>query len=128
MNPGRFVALGGAMLVGIGLAGLLGLLSRLSPASFFQPPRWINWFHLTLGSVLLAVRRRGSPRLQARVTVVGALFGLTLGGLGLLLGPAAAKRFQRPELADPSDHAAHLIVGLAALWSWLGQPPTAGAR
>jgi hypothetical protein len=39
----------------------------------------------------------------------------------LLFGERAARRFDIPELADPSDHTAHLLVGLTALWGWLGR-------
>jgi hypothetical protein len=44
--------------------------------------------------------------------------GLSFGSGGLLLGPLAARRFDKPELADPSDHLAHLIVGVLAFWAW----------
>jgi hypothetical protein len=121
MNPRRFLFLGGAVLVTIGVAGVFGVLGRLSRRSFFHPPRWINWFHLGLGSSLLGVAFRGGRRLQSALTLVGTISGLTLGSLGLLLGPAAARRFKVPELADPSDHTAHLAVGLLALWGWAGR-------
>lgn len=119
MNPRRFVLLGGGTLVTIALAGVSGVLAQLSRASFFHPPRWINWFHMAVGSLLLSVFALGSHRLQAQVTLIGATLGLTIGGLGLLLGRSAARRFDQPALADPSDHTVHLIVGAAALWSWL---------
>ena len=44
--------------------------------------------------------------------------GSTLGLSGLLFGSYAAKRYNMPELADPSDHFAHLTVGVLALWAW----------
>lgn len=119
MNPRRFVLLGGMTLVTLGLGGVAGLLGRVSRAAFFHPPGWINWFHLALGSALLGARVRGSRRLQAGVARVGTVMGLTIGSLGLTIGPWAARRFHQHELADRSDHTAHLIVGLTALWAWL---------
>jgi hypothetical protein len=37
---------------------------------------------------------------------------------GFLFGSYAAKRYNMPERAGPSDHVAHLTVGLLALWAW----------
>ena len=118
VNPTRFAATAAAMLLTIGTLGVTDRLSRISRASFFNPPYWINWFHLLLGGVLGVVRLRGSRHLQSSATLVATAAGLTLGLLGLVLGPMAARRFERPQLADPSDHLAHLGVGLLALWSW----------
>jgi hypothetical protein len=44
--------------------------------------------------------------------------GLTLGTSGLLFGSLAARRFNKPELADLSDHLTHLMAGLLAFWAW----------
>jgi hypothetical protein len=118
VNPTRFASTAAAILLTIGMLGVTHQLGRISRASFFNPPYWINWFHLLLGGVLSAIRVRGSRQLQWSATVVATVAGLTLGVLGLSLGPAAARRFNKPELADPSDHLAHLGVGLLALWSW----------
>ena len=118
MNPSRFVSIAAAALLTIGTLGITHRLGRISRASFFNPPYWINWFHLLLGSVMGMARARGSKELQASATLIATVAGMTLGLLGLSLGPVAARRFQQPQLADPSDHLAHLSVGLLALWSW----------
>jgi len=44
-----------------------------------------------------------------------------LGIVGLLFGSYLAMQLNVPELADPSDHLAHLTVGLLALWGWLNR-------
>jgi hypothetical protein len=121
MNPKRFLSVGGTVLVLTGLLGVTHVLGRMSRASFFHPPYWINWFHLAFGGLVLSVATRGTPRWQATMALMGAIMGTTLGVAGLTLGPAAAKRFGVEELADPSDHTAHLLVGLVALWGWLGR-------
>jgi hypothetical protein len=118
MNPARFLTAAAATLLTIGTLGVTGRLRRISRASFFNPPYWINWFHLGLGTFVAGARLAGSSRLQASTTLLATVMGLMLGSLGLLLGPPAARRFDVPELADPSDHLAHLAVGLTALWSW----------
>jgi hypothetical protein len=132
MNPQRFLTAATAVLLAIGALGVSGRLGAMSRASFFHPPAWINWFHLGLGTFLAWARLGGSPRVQASTTAVATVMGLTVGSLGLLLGPGAARRFKQPQLADPSDHLAHLGVGLTALWAWLAgrgrDVPAAGKR
>lgn len=121
MRPRRFLFLASAVLITIGLAGVAGVLGAVSGASFFHPPYWINWLHLTLGVVLLVVALMGGRELRNGLTFVPAVLGTALGLAGLLFGPYAADRFGTPELADPSDHLAHLTVGLVALWAWLNR-------
>jgi hypothetical protein len=121
MNPHRFLSAAGPVLITLGLLGLTHVLGKISSASFFHPPYWINWVHLSIGSIVLGVAAWGNRKLQASLTLVPAVLGTTLGVSGLLFGSLAAKRFNIPELADPSDHMAHLTVGLLALWGWLGR-------
>lgn len=123
MTPKRFLSLGGAVLLTIGVMGVTRRLGSLSRAGFFHPPYWINWFHLGLGAFVSAARLMGSARLQAATTLVATIMGMSLGLLGLLFGRSAARRYDIPELADPSDHVAHLGVGLLALWALRNRPP-----
>src|SRR3989344_746129 len=118
MNPKRFLTIAGLVLPTIGILGILGVLGSISSSSFFNPPHWINWFHLSLGIFVLCVAVWASKRLQTGVTLVATVLGLTLGLVGLLFGSLAANYFNTPELADPSDHIAHLAVGLFAFWGW----------
>ena len=118
MTPKLFLRIAGVLLVVVGILGLLGLFGRISEAAFFHPPYWINWAHLVIGVVILSVSIWGNAKTQTIFTSIAMVFGLALGLMGLLLGRWAAQRFQLPELADPSDHIAHFIVGLLALWGW----------
>jgi hypothetical protein len=59
--------------------------------------------------------------IQNALTLVPAVLATALGLAGLLLGLHVANRFNMPELADPSDHLAHLTVGVVALWAWLNR-------
>ena len=111
----------GGGLMTMGLLGISGILGRISQASLFHPPSWINWFHLAFGMLISSVAVSGRMRLQAGFALGGAIVGTTIGIAGLLFGERAARRFDVPELADPSDHAAHLLVGLTAIWGWLGR-------
>lgn len=106
------------MLVTIGLAGVAGWLGSISRASVFNPPYWINWVHLSLGILVLATTLAGTRTVQNAITFAAAILGSTLGLSGLLFGSYASKRYNMPELADPSEHLAHLAVGVLAFWAW----------
>src|SRR4029077_2525410 len=108
VRPRQFLLFGGTVLVTVGLAGATGLLGAISRASVFDPPYGINWVHLTFGIVVLAVAVAGGRTLQNAFTLAAGIFGSTLGVSGLLLGSHAANGYNMPELADPSDHLAHL--------------------
>jgi hypothetical protein len=121
MRPGRFLLIGGTVLVILGLAGVVGWLASMSRASVFNPPYWINWVHLTLGIVVLAVALSGARAVQNVFTLVAAAMGSIMGAVGLLFGSYAARRYNMPELADPSEHLAHFTVGVLAAWAWLNR-------
>jgi hypothetical protein len=118
LQPRRFMLLAGTVLAVIGFAGVTGLLGSISHATLFNPPYWINWVHLTFGIVVLAIAFAGVRTIQNGMTLAAGILGSTLGLLGLLLGSYAANRYSMPELADPSEHLAHLTVGALALWAW----------
>ncbi len=119
MNPKRFLQIAGPFLIIIGLLGIVGIFGKISDLGFFHPPYWINFIHLLLGIFILVVAFKGNKSLQANVTLIPAILATTIGILGLLFGSYAAKQYNIPELVtDPSDHIAHLIVGLVAFWAW----------
>ncbi len=125
MNPKRFLTAGGAILVALGVLGVTGLLGKISSASFFHPPDWIDWFHLFFGLIVLGSGLFGRSRWQTGLTLFGTVMGTALGLAGLILGPYAAARFGQPALADVSDHIVHLFVGLFAAWGYRGRPKPA---
>jgi hypothetical protein len=119
VTPHGFLLLVGPLLVLLGSMGLTGRLATISNASFFHPPYWINWVHLGVGLAAICVGLFAGAEVQAAMVLAPAAIGMTTGPLGLLFGRLAADRFKIPELADSSDHAAHLVVGLAATIAWL---------
>ena len=121
LDPRRFLLLAGPLLILLGGLGLTGLLGTISTMAFFHPPEWINWVHLIAGLMVLAAGLFAIASMQARIVMVPAIVGTTIGVLGLILGPTAAIRWDLPELADPSDHLVHLTVGLLAGWAWLNR-------
>jgi hypothetical protein len=119
ITPHVFLLLVGPLLVVLGSMGLAGRLATISNASFFHPPYWINWVHLNVGLSAIGVGFFAGAKLQAAMVLAPAAIGMTIGPIGLLFGRWAAARFTIPQIADPSDHAAHLLVGLAATAAWL---------
>ena len=118
MTPKIFLTIAGPLLILLGILGLTGILGTISDLAFFHPPYWINWVHLLLGISISIIALKGGSKLQNWVVLFPAVVATTMGLLGLLLGRYAAVRFTIPELADPSDHTAHLIVGICAIWAW----------
>ena len=75
VRPCQFLLLGGTLLVILGLAGVAGLLGSISQASLFNPPYWINWFHLTFGIVVFAIAFAGGRTLQSAMTLARGVWG-----------------------------------------------------
>ncbi len=118
MNPKIFLRLGGSILITVGILGLIGLLGKISSASVFHPPYWINYFHLTLGIIIFALSFTKLKKLQIGFTLGATIVGTTIGLIGLLFGSYFANKYNIPELKDVSDHLTHLVVGLTAFWAW----------
>ncbi len=118
MGPKYFLRIGGTVLITIGTLGIVGIFQQISPLGFFHPPYWINFFHLGLGITIFTISFTKWFKIQKYFTLGATIIGLTIGSLGLILGPFIAKKYNIPELSDPSDHIAHLIVGICAFWGW----------
>jgi len=118
MTPKRFLFGGGIALIILGVTGLFGILGQLSDLAFFHPPHWINWVHFLLGLTIFSVSFTRYEKFQGWLVVFPAIIATMMGVVGLLFGSHLAQRFDIPELADPSDHSAHLVVGLLAIWAW----------
>lgn len=118
MNPKIFLRIGGSILITIGILGLSGLLGKISSASVFHPPYWINYVHFILGCIVFTLSFTKLKKLQLGFTVGAMIVGTTIGLLGLLLGGYFADKYNIPELKDPSDHITHLAIGLIAFWAW----------
>jgi len=112
-TPARFLLVGGSALIVLGFSGVLGISQSLSAADLFNPPRWINWLHLSVGTAAMLVAFKGKASVQRGIAFVPAVLGSTLGIAGLALslyaGPGKA--------SDLSDHLAHLFVGAMASWA-----------
>jgi hypothetical protein len=121
MNPKRFLKIGGSILVTIGGLGVIGLLGSISDMAFFHPPYWINWVHLSIGVVALSISARGSNKIQSLFTLIPTILGFTLGTAGLLQVLFGITTIPIPELGDPIEMVAHLVIGTLGLWGWLNR-------
>jgi hypothetical protein len=113
----RFLSCGGIILLILGVSGVLSLLPLLSRASLFNPPYWINWVHLSVGGLGLAVAILGSKRLQLTLALIPAIAGTMVGLGGLVIEAYVAIRNGTPQSSDFSDPLAHLALGMLALWA-----------
>jgi hypothetical protein len=116
-NTGRFLFCGGTTLLAIGFAGITGLLASVSRAGLFNPPKWINWFHLSAGAAVLTIAILGTRKVQRGLALLAAIAGTTIGVGGLLFAVYAASQHVSSRDVDFSDPAAHLVVGSLALWA-----------
>ena len=116
-TPARFLMAGGIVLTTIGSTGATGLLSRLSSASVFNPPSWINWLHLSVGLTAISISLKGTRQLQRGITFFPAVVGTALGVIGLVSSVVATRHHILPDGSDLSDYLTHLGVGAGALWA-----------
>ncbi len=107
------------MLIVLGVSGLVGVLGTVSQLVFFHPPYWINWVHFVLGVFIFIISFTSYYHLQKWLVLFPAIVATIMGLAGIFFGAYFATRYNIPDLAvDPSDHIAHLIVGLLAIWAW----------
>lgn len=120
-TPGRFLFAGSMALLTIGGAGLAGLLGRISPASFFHPPVWIDRLHLMVGALALGAAALASRTVKLALTLIPAVVATGLGVGGLIRATTIAGGQLGLATADTSDALVHLAVGaLALLATWNG--------
>lgn len=118
-TPRLFLRIGGIVLIILGTLGLMGVLGTISQLVFFHPPYWISWVHFILGVCIFIISFTPYDHFQKWLVLFPAIVGTVIGLAGLLFGSYFASRYNIPDLAvDPSDHIAHLIVGLLAIWAW----------
>ena len=130
MNPKQFLTIGGAILVLLGIVGLLGVFNQTTTPWF-----WLdsgeNVAHLFLGVVALAavfvpgLNTALAPYYKPIVILVG-IIALFFGVYGFVVaGAAAPNTFGLTNLESPADNLLHLIVGVWALAAAL-RPAGAG--
>lgn len=117
MNAKNFLTIGGAVLVIVGLGGMVGILGPTPDTSIFGSFWWFddaeNWAHLVLGVAGLAIAF-SLPALQAPVTLLVGILALIAGVSGFI-----RPDFLGANLENPADNILHLAVGAWAIASWM---------
>ena len=115
LSPTTVLRLGGAVLVALGVIGLLGITNGFS---FFQLDSGENIGHIGLGIIGLVagfgIKDAGVHRgLTAVIAITGLFFGIY--GFALPAGDEMHRNFfGLANLENPADNALHLVVGLWA--------------
>src|SRR5438093_13381786 len=120
MNPKQFLTIGGAILLLLGIVGLLGVFNQ-SATPWFWLDTGENVAHLVLGVVALAavfvpgLNSALAPYYKPIVILVG-IIALFFGVYGFIVaGASVPNTFGLTNLESPADNLLHLIVGAWAL-------------
>jgi len=128
MNPKQFLTVGGAILLLLGIVGLLGVFNQES-TPFFWLDSGENTAHIFLGVVALAavylpgLNKALEPYYKPIVILVGVI-ALFFGLYGFVVaGSPVPNTFGVANLESPADNLLHLVVGAWALWASLRKQP-----
>ena len=129
MNPKQFLQFGGAILVVLGVVGLLPVFTKENTPWF-----WLdsgeNVAHIVLGVVAIAAAYLlKDPAMQKWLVAVVGVVALFFGVYGFVVaGGTEPNTFGLANLESPSDNILHLVVGAWALYAaFMGRPSTATA-
>jgi hypothetical protein len=132
MNPKQFLLIGGAILLILGVVGLLPIFTEQN-TPWFQLDSGENVAHIGLGVVALAAwYLLKDPNAQKWLVAVVGILGLATGLLGFVL-PAGDEMhrnfFGLANLESPADNVLHLVVGVWALYAaFMGKAMMAPAK
>jgi len=129
MNPKQFLQFGGAILVVLGVVGLLPVFTKENTPWFYLD-MGENVVHIGLGVVAIAAAYLlTDANLQKWLVAVVGVVSLFFGVYGFVVaGAAEPNTFGLANLESPADNLLHLVVGAWALYAaFMGRPSTATA-
>lgn len=129
MNPKQFLQVGGAILVVLGVVGLLPVFTKEN-VPWFWLDSGENVAHIVLGVVAIAASfLLADANLQKWLVAVVGVVALFFGVYGFIVaGAPEPNTFGVTNLESPADNLLHLVVGAWALYAaFMGRPSTATA-
>ena len=118
MNPKQFLQIGGAILVVLGVVGLLPVFTKANTPWFYLDTGE-NVAHIGLGLVAIAASfLLTDPAMQKWLVAVVGVVGLFFGIYGFVVaGQPEPNTFGLANLESPADNLLHLVVGAWALYA-----------
>ena len=118
MNPKQFLQFGGAILVILGVVGLLPVFTKANTPWFYLDTGE-NVAHIGLGVVAIAAAYLlKDPAMQKWLVAVVGVVALFFGVYGFVVaGAAEPNTFGLANLESPADDLLHLVVGAWALYA-----------
>ena len=115
MNSKQFLIFGGAILVVVGVLGMVGLIGPTADKSVFGANWWFdrgeNWAHLILGVVGLLAAFTFPPMAQKWLVMLLGVIGIAVGVYSIF-----QQKFLGSNLENPADTILHVAVGAWALF------------
>ncbi|HEV8670117.1 MAG TPA: DUF4383 domain-containing protein [Candidatus Limnocylindria bacterium] len=118
MNPKQFLQFGGAILVVLGVVGLLPVFTKANTPWFYLDAGE-NIAHIGLGVVAIAAAYLlTDPVMQKWLVAVVGVVALFFGVYGfVVMGQPEPNTFGLANLESPADNLLHLVVGAWALYA-----------
>ena len=118
MNPKQFLQFGGAILVVLGVVGLLPVFTKENTPWFYLDTGE-NVAHIGLGVVAIAAAYLlTDPAMQKWLVAVVGVVALFFGIYGFVVsGQPAPNTFGLANLESPADNLLHLVVGAWGLYA-----------
>ena len=118
MNPRQFLQIGGAVLVILGVVGLLPVFTKANTPWFYLDTGE-NVAHIVLGVVAVAAAYvLSDANLQKWLVAVVGVVALFFGIYGFAIaGNPEPNTFGISNLESPADNILHLVVGIWALYA-----------
>ncbi len=129
MNPKQFLQLGGAILVVLGVVGLLPVFTKANTPWFYLDAGE-NIAHIGLGIVAIAAAYLlTDPAMQKWFVAVVGVVALFFGIYGFVVsGAPEPNTFGLANLESPADNLLHIVVGAWALYAaFVGRPSVSTA-
>lgn len=116
MNPKQFLVAGGAILVLVGVLGMVGVLGPTADDSIFGESWWFdsaeNWAHLVIGVVALLAAFVAPASAQRPLVMIVGIVAVLVGVYNFF-----STKFLGANLQSPADLILHLVVGAWALYA-----------